>query len=402
MLYKKFSRDDVFYNTIVTHPEIEFFVYNRNVYLNRETAVSGNYSNLVKHVSQGHISLHEININRASGELVFPFLTKDGSRTAFKTISTSTFMDSSQFSFGDNMTAGYPLSASISRIFVPSGAEVDTLNFQNPEGTSAHVNKKYIRALENPVEHSSDLSDRFTYTTLATSSVNLVCIPAIFYGSSIQKGSVQLDFYVTGALNARCTDSSKDGSLVQTHGSGSGRTVGVVLYDYGICVLTGSWSLHATHQDKYFNNTNGSPSWLSFGTGINEPGAPSSKSGQNISDHPQYLVKCNGTNKIPTLTMMAHAKLGELNFSHNPTFIQNENQLSSSVSAKNFEESPGTIKNIKKSNFVGHEEEFENITYISKVGIYDDDKNLIAIATLANPVRKTELKEYTFKLRMDF
>jgi hypothetical protein len=141
---------------------------------------------------------------------------------------------------------------------------------------------------------------------------------------------------------------------------------------------------------------------LSFGTGINEPGAASSKSAHNVSDHPQYLVKMNGTNKIPTLTMMAHAKLGELNFSHNPTFIENENQLSSSVSKKFFAESPGKIKNIKKSNFTGHTEEFENITYISKIGIYDEEKNLIAIATLANPVKKTELKEYTFKLRMDF
>ena len=402
MSYKKFSRDDVFHNTIVAHPEIEFFVYDRNVFLNRESAVSGNYSNLVKHVSQGHVSLHEININRPSGELVYPFLTKEGSRTAFKTISTSTFMDSSQFSFGDNMTAGYPLSASISRIYIPSGAETDVLNFQNPQGTSAHVNKKYIRALENPIQHSDQLNTFFSYGSLGTSNVNLVCMPSIFYGSEIEKGSVQLDFYITGALNARVQDTNKDGRLIQTHGSGSGRTVGIALYDYGIFVLTGSWSLHATHQDKYFNNTNSSPSWLSFGTGINEPGAASSKTAHNVSDHPQYLVKAKGTNRIPTLTMMAHAKTGELNFSHNPTFIQNENQLSSSVSAKSFSETPGKIKSIKKSNFAGHVEPFENTTYISKIGIYDEDKNLIAIATLANPVKKTELKEYTFKLRMDF
>ena len=166
----------MFHNTIVALPEIEFFVYYRNVFLNLESAVSGNYSNLVKHVSQGHVSLHEINVNRPSGELVYPFLTKEGSRTAFKTISTSTFMDSSQFSFGDNMTAGYPLSASISRIYIPSGAETDVLNFQNPQGTSAHVNKKYIRALENPIQHSDQLNTFFSYGSLGTSNVNLVCM----------------------------------------------------------------------------------------------------------------------------------------------------------------------------------------------------------------------------------
>ena len=60
-----------------------------------------------------------------------------------------------------------------------------------------------------------------------------------------------------------------------------------------------------------------------------------------------------------------------------------------------------SIKNIKKSTFAGHNEEFENITYISKIGIYDDDKNLIATAKLANPIRKRLNDEYTFKLKLD-
>ena len=399
MSLKKFSKDDVFHNTIVTHPEVEFFVYNRNVYLNRETAVSGNYSNLVNHVPQGHVSMYELNVNRPSAKLVNQFTTKDGSRMAFRTISTANFQDSSQYEYGSQMTMPLPLSASISRIYVPSGAEFDTLNFQSPEGTSAAANKKYIRALKNPIQHSNDLSGKLDYGTLGTSKVNLICAPSIFYGSEVQKGSVQLDFYVTGALVARLQDTGKNGELVQTFGSGSGRTAGVALYDYGIFLLTGSWSLHSSHQDKYFSGANSSPSWLSFGTGINEVGTISAHA---VSDHPQYLVKFSGTNKIPTLTMMAHAKLGELNYSHNPTFVQNTNQISSSISENAFSEYAGKIKNIKKSNFVGHEEEFENITYITKIGIYDDDKNLIAIATLANPVKKTEFKEYTFKLRMDF
>jgi hypothetical protein len=39
--------------------------------------------------------------------------------------------------------------------------------------------------------------------------------------------------------------------------------------------------------------------------------------------------------------------------------------------------------------------------YISKVAIYDDKKNLIGIATMANPVLKQEDQDYTFKLRLD-
>ena len=178
----------MFYNTVVAHPEIEFFVYNRNVYLNRESAVSGNYSNLVNHVPQGHVSLHELNVNRPSSQLSKQFTTKDGSRTSFRTITTTSFQDSSQFEYGSEMVLALPASASISRIFVPSGAEFDVIDFQNLEGTTAHTNKKYIRALKNPIHHSTQLSTRFDYGTFGTSNVNLICVPSIFYGSEVEKG----------------------------------------------------------------------------------------------------------------------------------------------------------------------------------------------------------------------
>ena len=45
--------------------------------------------------------------------------------------------------------------------------------------------------------------------------------------------------------------------------------------------------------------------------------------------------------------------------------------------------------------------EFSGVNYISKIGIYDEKKNLIAIAGVANPVRKLEERGYTFKLKLD-
>ena len=49
----------------------------------------------------------------------------------------------------------------------------------------------------------------------------------------------------------------------------------------------------------------------------------------------------------------------------------------------------------------GHEEKFDKTTYISKVGIYDENDNLIMIASLANPKRKKENEEFTIKLTYD-
>tara|TARA_R100001509_G_scaffold73906_1_gene41227 strand:+ start:176 stop:304 length:129 start_codon:yes stop_codon:yes gene_type:complete len=41
------------------------------------------------------------------------------------------------------------------------------------------------------------------------------------------------------------------------------------------------------------------------------------------------------------------------------------------------------------------------VTYISSIGIYDKDQNLIAVAKVANPIRKLESEDYTFKLKLD-
>lgn len=394
MSHKKFEKNDVFHNVVVTHPEYQFFVYNQNVYTNRESAVDGDFSNKIKHVPQGHISLHELNVNRASGDLVYPFIAKDGARTAFRTISTSNFQDSSQFNFGDTITGSYPLSASVSRIYIPSGTDV---------GESAHVNKKYIRALKNPIESNSTLKKEFVYTDFNTKDVNAICVPSIFYGSSVKKGSVKLDFFNDSVLIGTLEDTKSDGRLIQTYGTGSGNVAGVALYDYGILLLTGSWSLDASDADNYFNaSTTTQPSWLAFGSGINEPGVSSSHSGQAVSTSPSYNVKVEGTNKVPTVTMLAHAGKGDLNFSTNPTFIQNGKTISGAVTEGSFTETGGDIKNITKSNYTGYDEEYENTVYISEIGIYDEYKNLIGVATLANPVKKTELQDYLFKLRLDF
>ena len=59
------------------------------------------------------------------------------------------------------------------------------------------------------------------------------------------------------------------------------------------------------------------------------------------------------------------------------------------------------IKNTIQSQYCDFEEGFSKQTFITEVGIYDDDKNLIGIAKLANPVMKQELDEYTFKLKLD-
>ena len=101
--------------------------------------------------------------------------------------------------------------------------------------------------------------------------------------------------------------------------------------------------------------------------------------------------------------MMAHAKKGELNHSNNYSYLK-YNQTSSLVSfsgSTSYIEKQLKIKNVVSSSHPDPTGSFQKTTYISKSGIYDDDKNLIAIASLAKPVKKTEERDLTFKLKLD-
>jgi hypothetical protein len=60
-----------------------------------------------------------------------------------------------------------------------------------------------------------------------------------------------------------------------------------------------------------------------------------------------------------------------------------------------------TIKNTVSSSYEGFDAPFERQVYISRVAIYDEDKKLIGIATLSNPILKKEAQDLSFKLKLD-
>ena len=175
-----------------------------------------------------------------------------------------------------------------------------------------------------------------------------------------------------------------------------GKVAGVVLYNEGFVALTGSWDISPTHTTETYESTPptpAAPKWTNWGF--------------YGATHSSWDIDFLGTNYIPTMTMLAHAKQGDLNHSNNPTFIdyadRNDNSEEAPLSPNKFtEDAELKIANVVKSPYANHSGSFEKTTYISKIGIYDEDKNLIGIAKLATPVKKTESRQYTFKLRIDF
>jgi len=100
--------------------------------------------------------------------------------------------------------------------------------------------------------------------------------------------------------------------------------------------------------------------------------------------------------------MYAHARRGEVNYSNNPTFLEfGQNKTFLSSSKLYIENDNQTIKNTVSSSYSGQTADFERQVYISRVAIYDEDKKLIGVATLSNPILKKEAQDLSFKLKID-
>lgn len=423
MSYKKFSSKDLVRNVIVAEPEYTFTIHDGKVYLQKQHAEElthrgtftasepGTKENkYLKHFNEsqpGSISLHEMNVDRTVGSLVHSFVEKNSGRQAFKTISTTQY-DAFKNEIGDDGTITmkrfedkYPLTASLTRIFVTAGEETEVPSLANGD----HSNRKYIRSLRMPLQSQTPLTSVNQYDSISTAAANMICIPGIFYGSSVVRGSVELNYFLSSDLLAQAKDKYEDGRIIQTklNGTDTEKQIGIILYNQGLIVLTDAEELSTdgSHLDSYFSPApTTKPKWLDFATGAKliSPGTLS----PGAVTQSTYSLSFKGTNKIPTLTMYMYSEHGEHNYSHNPTFLENSRINDADYSSDAFYQKKATIKKINKSPYKDHQEKFENTTYISKIGIYDDNNNLIAIASLANPVKKTEKRDFMFKIGLDF
>ena len=119
-----------------------------------------------------------------------------------------------------------------------------------------------------------------------------------------------------------------------------------------------------------------------------------------------FTLEFSGKNVVPTITMFANAPAGQLNNSQNPTWLSSSHSSWKEQihfdSSSYIEPKQVPIKNTTESDFSNDKADFEKQVFISKITIYDDDKNLLGIAKLATPVLKKETDSYTFKLKLDF
>jgi len=391
-MIKKFGQNDVFVNTIKTKPYFKFSIFNG------QANFRGDFANTV---SKGNTALNDL--NKAPGETQNPdyyrYAIYDGTLTSFSSVSSEQI---SAARMGDIFAINYPITASISTFFFPKDTNPTSSTYLSTD-TSRFRIKSLKATFQKYKKYSFMYQYSSSYADYENDDISLINIPNVFYGDQINKGSVRLNIYSNGVLLCSAQDVGKNGELIQTTGSttlNDKNVAGLVFYDEGLILLFASASL--TDYTEQFYSTDDKPSttpdyarWNNWGTALNAP------SGSVVRT--SYDLEYEGVNQVPQLLMFANAEATELNNSNNKTFIkygQTANVFSTSSNSVS-ENQEIQIKNIVKTPYVSPVPTFHKETYISKILIYDKDKNIIGVAKLATPVRKTEDRSFTFKLKLN-
>jgi hypothetical protein len=80
--------------------------------------------------------------------------------------------------------------------------------------------------------------------------------------------------------------------------------------------------------------------------------------------------------------VFCRAAADEFNYSSNPTFVDNSNRI--------------VVID------PGQEDVQQSFSYITSVGLYDANDNLLAVAKLSRPVQKSPERDLTLRVRLDF
>ena len=92
-----------------------------------------------------------------------------------------------------------------------------------------------------------------------------------------------------------------------------------------------------------------------------------------------YNVEFNNTTELNSTIYFCRASHNEFNYSSNPTYIGSDSQI--------------RVKNTTLD---------EPVTYITSIGLYSADNELLAVAKLSEPIKKTPENELTFRVRLDY
>jgi hypothetical protein len=235
---------------------------------------------------------------------------------------------------------------------------------------------KVYREITNILQGNSDLP--FTFNGVQSNECFFILLKRGLMKDEVKKGSVGIVLSGVAAAPYTASDTGAATSFKQTVGGDyaplySGSTeVGQVWYQAGIIVipatgsglpwggLTADWNANLALTSTMYSGT----------------------IDQNVTGlraHVRQVGFHNQTNLYSTV-YFCRATNAEFNYSSNPTFLDSDKR----------------IRVTSGSNVV------QTRTYITTIGLYDANDNLLAVGKLNKPITKTPDNESIFRIRLDY
>ncbi len=153
--------------------------------------------------------------------------------------------------------------------------------------------------------------------------------------------------------------------------------VGLIYYQAGVCVLTASVFTSSAAND--FGSTFGSSATSADITNVNTVMSGTAISASADGFRTRLInVEFNNTTELNSTIYFCRAQAGDFNYSSNPTYLNSSKIRTKEVSS----DAP--------------------VSYITSVGLYSADKELLAVAKLSEPLKKTPSNELTLRVRLDY
>jgi hypothetical protein len=215
------------------------------------------------------------------------------------------------------------------------------------------------------------------------------------YSTTVSGSAIYTD--IGSATNKLTTFGGQVGNIINA--SNVSNNVGLMFYDRGIAVLDlnkitsasqyVSGTIDAMAPNGY--TTLGGPGTQTYAMSKFIPDFVVSASLDNIIDHvcacrfgsvSLTAVTFQNVTNINSSLIFCQAGADEFNYSSNPTYTDSENRI--------------------QVIDPGSEDTQTSFTFITSVGLYDANDNLLAVAKLSRPIEKSSERELSFRIRLDY
>jgi hypothetical protein len=162
--------------------------------------------------------------------------------------------------------------------------------------------------------------------------------------------------------------------------------VGLLFYQAGVAVLSGSIFSDAA-DGGILNNSKGTVTFSPAGattTGFNTITASTNDVMANNLRNRLYNLQFNNTTELNSTIYFCRVNNSEFNYSANPTYLSTSSGGPSEIVVKD-----GSVSTDPHS-------------YITTVGLYSADNELLAVAKVSEPLKKDPSNELTLRVRLDY